>query len=113
MSIIRIERHELGPRVFVIGRRVHEYQAGFPLLALSPVASLVGSILCSLAVALVGAWLVVKDWPDLFPATRDRASWSLGVHRLPKDSASAPARPVTGRDRSGAELRGGALGELV
>lgn len=88
--MIRVERHELGPRVFVLGRRVHEYQAGIPLLALTPAASLAGSILCSLGVALLGAWLVVKDWPDLFPATRDRASWRLGVHRLPKKPEAPP-----------------------
>ena len=41
-----------------------------------------------------GAWLVVKDWRDLFPATRDTAAWSLGPHRCPD---MPPAPPV--RDR--------------
>jgi hypothetical protein len=65
--LIRIERHDLGPRVHLFGRRVHEYQAGF-------------------AAVLLGSWLVLKDWPDLFPATRDRAAWRLGIHRIPRRS---------------------------
>lgn len=81
--IFRVERHRLGPRVFVFGHRVHEYQAGLPLLAISPATSLAVSVTYSLGLGVVGLWLVVKDWPDLFPATRDKASWSLGVHRLP------------------------------
>ena len=88
-GIVRIERHELGPRVFVIGRRIHEYQVGIPLLAISPAPALAISLFCSLGIALVGLWLVVKDWPDLFPATRDKASWSLGIHRLPQADRSA------------------------
>jgi hypothetical protein len=39
--------------------------------------------LWTVVTALLGAYLVVKDWPDLFPATRDKASWSWGLHRLP------------------------------
>jgi hypothetical protein len=67
-GMVRIERHELGPRVHVLGRRVHEYQAG-------------------LAAVLLGGWLIVKDWPDLFPGTRDKASWRLGIHQLPRSGA--------------------------
>lgn len=92
--IVRIERHELGPRIFVLGRRVHEYQVGFPLLAVSSATSLVGPAHVALPTALVALWLVVKDWPDLFPATRDKASWSLGLHRLPRDEAERDARPA-------------------
>jgi hypothetical protein len=83
-----IERHKLGPRVHVLGHRVHEYQCGFALLAASPVTLLESSphIWALVIAALAGLWLVVKDWPDLFPATRDKASWRLGVHRVPRDA---------------------------
>jgi hypothetical protein len=76
--LLRIERHRLGPRLHLLGRRVHEYQFGLAALAASPAVS------ATRWLALAGLWLVVKDWPDLFPATRDRASWRLGVHRLPR-----------------------------
>jgi hypothetical protein len=72
--VLRLERHALGPRVHVLGRRVHEYHVGLALLALAPRAALASA---------AGIFLIVKDWPDLFPATRDRASWRLGIHRLP------------------------------
>jgi hypothetical protein len=88
-AVIRVERHKLGPRVHVFGRRVHEYQVGFALLAASPVASVESQRHISVSAALAafaGLWLVVKDWPDLFRSTRDRASWRLGVHRLPPKS---------------------------
>ena len=87
-TLIRIERHELGPRVHIVGRRVHEYQVGLALLAASPVGTLETSargLVPAAVAALSGLWLVVKDWPDLFPATRDKASWRLGVHRLPRE----------------------------
>jgi hypothetical protein len=91
-SIFRIERHERGPRVFLLGRRIHEYQAGFPLLAVSPVAYLVGPVYVALVTALVALWLVVKDWPDLFPSTRDKACWSLWLHRLPREDRGETTR---------------------
>jgi hypothetical protein len=87
--IMYIERHELGPRVYLLGCRVHEYQAGLAVLGVSPVASVVESghiSLWTIVSAVVGAWLVIKDWPDLFPATRDTASWRWGVHRPPRES---------------------------
>ncbi len=96
-AVIRIERHKLGPRLHVFGRRVHEYQVGFALLAASPIAFVEGSGHISVSAALAafaGLWLVVKDWPDLFRATRDRASWRLGVHRLPrKGDRLSPLKP--------------------
>ena len=98
--MIRVERHKLGPRVHVFGRRVHEYQIGFALLVSSPLASLANSGGISLSTALAavaGLWLVVKDWPDLFRATRDQASWRLGVHRLPavhRNALPAPRSPA-------------------
>jgi hypothetical protein len=82
---VRLERHRLGPRLHLFGRRVHEYQAGLAMLALPPLvagASWTPTSPRQRLAALAGLWLVVKDWPDLFPATRDRASWRLGIHRL-------------------------------
>ena len=54
--------------------------------------------LLPLAVLLAtGAWLVVKDWRDLHPATRDTAMWRPGLHR----PADLPPAPVN-RTRAGA-----------
>lgn len=78
--MIRIERHSLGPRVHVFGRRIHEYHVGLAILGMSGGRPLA---------AAAGLWLVVKDWPDLFPATRDKARWRVGLHRLPSIDARA------------------------
>ena len=80
MSVIRIERHEQGPRVHLLGRRVHEYEVGIVMLGVS-LFKRPGWVTLT---GLTGAWLVVKDWPDLFEETRDKACWRLGVHRLPQ-----------------------------
>jgi lysyl-tRNA synthetase class 2 len=39
--------------------------------------------------ALIAAWLVVKDWHDLFPSRRDTAAWRIAPHRPPR-----PLRPT-------------------
>jgi hypothetical protein len=86
--VLRLERHRLGPRVYVCGRRIHEFALGFGVLA----ALLAGGVaeLWHLTgrtelTALFGVWLVGKDWRDLFPSKRDTASWSLLPHRVPRD----------------------------
>jgi lysyl-tRNA synthetase, class II len=80
--VIRLERHRLGPRVFVLGRRVHEWHLGVVLLVAALLIWALGMWLEPLAVvALIGCWLVVKDWHDLFPSRRDRAAWQVGLHR--------------------------------
>jgi lysyl-tRNA synthetase class 2 len=85
--VIRIERHEKGPRLYVAGRRVHECHAGLVLLALALVVRLVhfgpdraptGAVA---AVALLGAYMTIKDARDFVPRWRDTASWSMGIHR--------------------------------
>jgi hypothetical protein len=38
----------------------------------------------SLAATAAGSWLVIKDWRDLFPSTRNTAAWSFLPHRVPK-----------------------------
>jgi len=92
--IVRIERHPLGPRCHVLGRRLHEWHAGAvlllavaaaALLAVSPVPILLGG-------GFVGAWLVAKDWHDLVPSKRDTTAWRVGLHRPPR-----PLRPEDGK----------------
>jgi lysyl-tRNA synthetase class 2 len=73
--VLRLERHPHGPRVFVLGRRVHEYELGFVLMLVAVLW------LGSWLLFAVGALLVVKDARDLFPRTRDTGAWRLGLHR--------------------------------
>jgi lysyl-tRNA synthetase, class II len=80
----RLERHALGPRVYIFGLRIHEYQLGLVLLVGALVAALTDALPADpwgLVLFAVGAWLFVKDWRDVFASTRDTASWQLGVHR--------------------------------
>jgi lysyl-tRNA synthetase, class II len=80
--VIRFDRHQLGPRVFVLGRRVHEWHLGVALLVAALLTWVAGLWLEPLVVlVLVGCWLLVKDWHDLFPSRRDRAAWQFGLHR--------------------------------
>jgi lysyl-tRNA synthetase, class II len=82
-SVLRIDRHRLGPRVYVLGARVHEWHLGAGLLLAVAVGALLGRVgddaPTALALAL-GLWLVAKDWRDLLPASRDTAAWRLGIH---------------------------------
>jgi hypothetical protein len=86
--VLRLERHRLGPRVYVCGLRIHEFALGLGVLA----TLLVGGFVELWEVtgrteiaALLGAWLIGKDWRDLFPSKRNTASWSLLPHRVPRD----------------------------
>ena len=87
--MFKVERHRLGPRCYLLGRRVHEYQLGLAMLAANGflvVSELTGVSRTTEGVsALLGGWLVAKDWRDIFPATRDTAAWRLGIHRSPSD----------------------------
>jgi hypothetical protein len=86
LSPARLDRHPNGPRVYLLGRRIHEFQLGllFLLLATLTVATGTGPVwLAAGSEAAGGAWLVIKDWPDLFPSTRDTACWRFGIHRPP------------------------------
>ena len=85
--MLRLERHRLGPRIFLFGLRIHEFALGFAVLA----ALLIGGLTESweltqgdLGVTAAGSWLVIKDWRDLFPSKRNTAAWSLLPHRVPK-----------------------------
>jgi lysyl-tRNA synthetase class 2 len=82
--VIRLHRHRLGPRVYVLGRRIHEWQVGIGMVGLIFVGHAAGAWRLSTATVLaaaVGGWFVVKDWRDVLPGTRDRSSWRLGLHR--------------------------------
>lgn len=85
--MIKVERHEKGPRLFVAGRRLHECHAGLVLLGLALLMRLVhfgdeqvptGVVA---VIALLGAYMVIKDARDFVPRWRDTASWSMGIHR--------------------------------
>jgi lysyl-tRNA synthetase class 2 len=82
--VLRIERHRLGPRVYVLGARVHEWHLGAALLLAFGTAALVhrvdGDGRVAVVALLAGIWLVAKDWRDLLPSQRDTAAWSLGLH---------------------------------
>ena len=81
--MLRIDRHRLGPRVYVLGARVHEWHLGAALLlglALGGLLDRVDDNFATVAAIGAGIWLVAKDWRDLFPAHRDSAAWRLGLH---------------------------------
>jgi hypothetical protein len=85
--MVRIERHVLGPRVYVLGLRVHEFALGLGVLAVTAAGFAVemwGMTRQVEAAALVGAWLVVKDRRDMFRSKRNTAPWSLLLHRVPR-----------------------------
>jgi hypothetical protein len=88
--VLRIERHRLGLRAYVWGRRVHEWHLGVVVLACAALlgaAQIVG-LVPVVGIAVVGCWLVAKDWRDLTGRGRDTAAWRLGLHRRP-----TPLRP--------------------
>ena len=82
--MLRLERHPFGPRVYVLRRRIHEYHLGLAVLLALAVGSFFDAVDLGLATALaavVGVWLVAKDWRDLVPSKRDSATWQMGLHR--------------------------------
>ena len=86
--MLRLERHRLGPRVYVCGLRIHEFVLGFGVLAVligGGVADVWDLTRRTEVIALFGTWLIGKDWRDLFPSKRNQASWSLLPHRVPRD----------------------------
>jgi lysyl-tRNA synthetase class 2 len=81
--MIRVEQHALGPRCFVLGRRLHEWHVGAVLLALALLSTAADAFLRAGTLAVLGAWLVAKDYNDLFPSRRNTTAWNLGFHRRP------------------------------
>ena len=83
-GLVRVERHALGPRLHVLGVRVHEAVVGIALLAAALVLSVTRLGLpahLTGAAWVAGTWMLAKDWRDLVPRWRNTASWSLGLHR--------------------------------
>ena len=83
---LTLERHALGPRVYVLGVRVHEWHLGAGLLALLAVLDVENVLtggLAAYALTVVALWLIAKDWRDLTGTGRDTAAWRLGLHRPP------------------------------
>ncbi len=91
--LVRVEHHALGPRVYALGIRVHEWHLGCGVLlalgALDLQGVLTGGLL-AYGMGLLGCWLIAKDWRDLTGAQRDTGAWRLGFHRPP--SELRPAR---------------------
>ncbi|MES1248390.1 MAG: hypothetical protein ABUS54_12045 [Actinomycetota bacterium] len=83
--MLRLERHELGPRVYVLGIRIHEVALGLAALCLLAAFGLTDHWELTKrfdAGVVAGSWLVIKDWRDIFPSKRNTASWSLLPHRV-------------------------------
>jgi lysyl-tRNA synthetase class 2 len=82
--MIRLHKHRHGPRLYLLGRRVHEWQLGTAVVGFVLVGHVAGAWRLSPAALLAGVaggWLVLKDWRDLVPSKRDTAVWRLGLHR--------------------------------
>src|SRR6478735_7897699 len=91
--LLRVEHHALGPRVYVLGARIHEWHLGCGVLLLLLGLDLGGVLtggLAAYAIGFLGGWLIAKDWRDLTGAQRDTGAWRLGFHRPP--SELRPAR---------------------
>jgi lysyl-tRNA synthetase class 2 len=85
-QVVRIERHRLGPRVHILGVRVHEWHLGAAILVGLVVVVAAGfphALVASAVAAAIGVWLIAKDWRDIVRRQRDTAAWSLGLHRRP------------------------------
>jgi hypothetical protein len=86
--MLRLERHALGPRVYLLGRRIHEFALGFAILGVLMAGGIVDVWDLTRRVEFVsafGSWLVIKDWRDLIPSKRNTAAWSFLPHREPRD----------------------------
>ena len=82
----RVERHPLGPRIFFLGVRWHDWHLGVIVLIALAGGAVAGVVHDAFPVALAttaGVWLVAKDWRDLTSHRRDTAAWRLGLHRRP------------------------------
>lgn len=82
----RVEQHDLGPRVFFLGWRWHDWHMGLIVLGALAISALLGLVhggLPALLIAFAGLWLIAKDWRDLTSRRRDTSAWRLGLHRHP------------------------------
>jgi lysyl-tRNA synthetase class 2 len=81
--VIRLVRHPLGPRLLILGRRIHEWHAGVVLLLAGLGASALDVTFpwhMRAGTIAIGFWLVAKDWRDMTPGGRDTAAWSMWLH---------------------------------
>src|SRR4051795_9336748 len=112
LRMLRLDRHPLGPRVYVLGTRVHEWHLGAAVLLALLVGALTDRLVLSLAsgiAAFAGVWLVAKDWRDVTPSQRDTTEWRLGLPGRtpplrtapPADSLPPRAAPRRGGRRAG------------
>ena len=71
--------------MYVLGQRIHEVAVGLGILALLVAVGATDHWELTKrfdAATALGAWLVIKDWRDLFPSKRNTAAWSLLPHRV-------------------------------
>jgi lysyl-tRNA synthetase class 2 len=91
--IVQLERNPRGPRLYVLGRRIHECHLGIAVLAVDSMgwaARLWPLSAWSGGVMAVACWMIAKDWRDIVPSRlRDTGTWHLGVH-----SRFAPLRAL-------------------
>jgi lysyl-tRNA synthetase, class II len=75
-ALIRVEQHPLGPRVYVLGQRVHEVALGLGILGVLAILLGIGVLSAEskpvLVILAAGTWLALKDWRDLFPRWRNQ-----------------------------------------
>jgi len=79
----RVELHHYGPRVFILGRRIHEWHLGLALVAGTALGIVLGLWTFSwwsAGVLALGAWMLAKDARDILPHTRDTGTWRVGFH---------------------------------
>ena len=83
--MLKLDRHPLGVRVYVLRCRIHEWHVGLAVLTLASAIAFTGRLGLAppLLIGLTGLWLVAKDWHDLTPSGRDATAWRLGIHRRP------------------------------
>lgn len=83
---MRVERHPLGPRIYLFGVRCHEWHMGVLILVALGIGALVGLVhdgFTSLLAVVAAVWLITKDWRDLTRRRRDTGAWRVGFHRPP------------------------------
>ena len=95
--LVRLELHGRGPRCYLVGCRIHEWQLGIAVLGAAFSGWAVGrwhprSLWFDLAF-VAGAWMVAKDWRDLLGSTRE-VRWRLGLHAGVPATGAAEGLPV-------------------
>lgn len=83
---IRVERHPLGPRVYLFGVCCHEWHLGTLILIGLGIGALLGFVhdgFTSVLAVVAAVWLIAKDWRDLTRRRRDTGAWRVGLHRPP------------------------------